>query len=220
MWQGKSTLQRLHLCSHVWSGNSFPLVLIPFWVGTIPWRRKRLPTPVLWPGEIHGLYGPWGWGELDTTEWLTLSLSSWVLTNEPLHLSDSFKQISILILKISFSGYLKMLLNYYSSNLHSPHYFIWPSSVTVANYKRWQLPSSQVKSFNFKSTQERTSQKNNDWWPVTNFWAWCCAKQFYKHYLVCSSQRPLISEFRWFLLSNLINNLRSYSFQERNLNVY
>ena len=22
----------------------------------IPWRRERLPTPVFWPGEFHGLY--------------------------------------------------------------------------------------------------------------------------------------------------------------------
>ena len=29
------------------------------WVGKIPWRRKRLPTPVFWPGEFHGLYSPW-----------------------------------------------------------------------------------------------------------------------------------------------------------------
>ena len=25
-------------------------------VGKIPWRREWLPTPVLWPGDIHGLY--------------------------------------------------------------------------------------------------------------------------------------------------------------------
>ena len=30
------------------------------WIGKIPWRRERLPTPVFWPGELHGLYGPWG----------------------------------------------------------------------------------------------------------------------------------------------------------------
>ena len=24
------------------------------WVGKIPWRRERLPTPVLWPGGFHG----------------------------------------------------------------------------------------------------------------------------------------------------------------------
>ena len=29
-------------------------------VGKIPWRRERLPTPVFWPGEFHGLYSPWG----------------------------------------------------------------------------------------------------------------------------------------------------------------
>ena len=26
------------------------------WFGKIPWRRERLPTPVMWPGEFHGLY--------------------------------------------------------------------------------------------------------------------------------------------------------------------
>ena len=29
------------------------------WVWQIPWRRERLPTPVLWPREFHGLYSPW-----------------------------------------------------------------------------------------------------------------------------------------------------------------
>ena len=44
------------------------------WVGKIPWRRERLPTPVFWPGEFHGLYSPWGHKESDMTEWLSLSL--------------------------------------------------------------------------------------------------------------------------------------------------
>ena len=39
----------------------------------IPWRRERLPTPVFWPGEFHGLYSPWGRKE-DRTEQLSLSL--------------------------------------------------------------------------------------------------------------------------------------------------
>ena len=38
------------------------------WVGEIRWRRERLPTPIFWPGECHGLYSPWGCKELDTTE--------------------------------------------------------------------------------------------------------------------------------------------------------
>ena len=37
---------------------------------------RRLPSPVFWPGEFRGLYSPWGRKELDTTEWLSLSLSS------------------------------------------------------------------------------------------------------------------------------------------------
>ena len=38
------------------------------WVGKIPWRRERLPTTVLWPGEFHGQYSPWGCKQSDTTE--------------------------------------------------------------------------------------------------------------------------------------------------------
>ena len=43
------------------------------WVAKIPWRRERLPTPVLWPGEFHGLYRPRGCKESDVTERLSLS---------------------------------------------------------------------------------------------------------------------------------------------------
>ena len=39
----------------------------------IPWGRERLPTPVFWPGEFHGLYSPWGHKELDANERLSLS---------------------------------------------------------------------------------------------------------------------------------------------------
>ena len=42
-------------------------------VGKIPWKRERLPTPVSWPGEFHGLYNPWGRKESDTTERLSLT---------------------------------------------------------------------------------------------------------------------------------------------------
>ena len=38
------------------------------WVGKIPWKSERLPTPVFWPGKFHGLYSPWGCKESDTTE--------------------------------------------------------------------------------------------------------------------------------------------------------
>ena len=39
------------------------------------WRRERLPTPVFWPGELHGLYSSWGRKESDMTEQLSLSLA-------------------------------------------------------------------------------------------------------------------------------------------------
>ena len=41
--------------------------------GKSPWRREWLPTPEIWPGELHGLYSPWGHKQLDMTEQLSLS---------------------------------------------------------------------------------------------------------------------------------------------------
>ena len=41
------------------------------WVGKIPWRRERLPIPVFWPGELHGLCSLRSCKELDTTEQLS-----------------------------------------------------------------------------------------------------------------------------------------------------
>ena len=60
------------LCAKVWASLVAQLVKnLPAtretWV-LIPWRRERLPTPVFWPGEFHGLYSPWGRKESDTTE--------------------------------------------------------------------------------------------------------------------------------------------------------
>ena len=42
------------------------------WVGKILREGERLPTPVFWPGEFHGLCSPWGYKEPDTTEPLSL----------------------------------------------------------------------------------------------------------------------------------------------------
>ena len=47
------------------------------WVRKIPWRRERLPTPVFWPGEFHGLYSPWvakSWTRLSDFHFHTLHL--------------------------------------------------------------------------------------------------------------------------------------------------
>ena len=45
-----------------------------------PLEKERLPTPVFWPGEFHGLYSPWGRKESGTPE--QLSLSSVVLPGQ------------------------------------------------------------------------------------------------------------------------------------------
>ena len=29
------------------------------WLGKMPWRRERLPSPVFWPGEVHGVAKSW-----------------------------------------------------------------------------------------------------------------------------------------------------------------
>jgi len=47
------------------------------WVGKFPWRRERLPIPVFWPGEFHGLYSPWGPKESNMTELSSGEASHW-----------------------------------------------------------------------------------------------------------------------------------------------
>ena len=37
-----------------------------------PLGREKLSTPVFWPGEFHGLYGPWRRKESDMIERLSL----------------------------------------------------------------------------------------------------------------------------------------------------
>ena len=45
------------------------------WVRSLGWEdlleKGKATTPVLWPGEFHGLYSPWGCKELDMTEQLS-----------------------------------------------------------------------------------------------------------------------------------------------------
>ena len=43
------------------------------WVPSLGWEDppgegEGYPTPVIWPGEFHELYSPWGGKESDTTE--------------------------------------------------------------------------------------------------------------------------------------------------------
>ena len=44
------------------------------WLQSLGWEdpleRERLPTPVFWPREFHGVYCPWGCKELNAPEQL------------------------------------------------------------------------------------------------------------------------------------------------------
>ena len=44
--------------------------------GRSPGEGIRLPTPVFWPGEFHGLYSSWGCNESDMTQRLSQSNES------------------------------------------------------------------------------------------------------------------------------------------------
>ena len=35
------------------AGDLGPIRGFDLWVGKIPWKREKLPTPVFWPGEFH-----------------------------------------------------------------------------------------------------------------------------------------------------------------------
>jgi len=54
-------------------------------------EKDRLPTPVFWPGEFHGLCSPWRHKESDVTEPLSLSI---------LHI-DGMPKDYILIVKVN-----------------------------------------------------------------------------------------------------------------------
>ena len=60
--------------------KNLPAIGFDPWAGKIPWRRKRLPTPVFWPGEFHGLYSSYSRKELDMIEQLSLLLHFDVIT--------------------------------------------------------------------------------------------------------------------------------------------
>ena len=65
--------------------KNFP-AMWEIWVQSLGWedpleKGKKIPTPVFWPGEFHGLYSPWGHKESDMTECsLSLTFSKSCLT--------------------------------------------------------------------------------------------------------------------------------------------
>ena len=78
-------------------------------VGKIPWRRERLPTPVFWHGEFHGLYSSWGHKESDTTEQLFY-----------------FTSLLVIIQYLFFSFWLISLC---MTDCVHPYHYRWPNFV-------------------------------------------------------------------------------------------
>ena len=70
-WTSHLTPPGFHVCIH----QMEKIFLLP--IHRVLVEKERLPTPVLWPGEFHGLYSPWGRRESDMTEQLLLHLSWW-----------------------------------------------------------------------------------------------------------------------------------------------
>ena len=94
------------------------------WVQSLGWEdpleRERLPTPVFWPGEFHGLC-PWGRKESDMTEWLSLTFllhkSIWLgmrfkhdWTWNCFYTGDSFHLFMNLIKYLSLQAYVPGIL--------------------------------------------------------------------------------------------------------------
>ena len=96
------------------------------WVGKISWRRERLPTPVFWPREFHGLYSQWG--HRVGHNWVTFTL---------LHLTTS--QFTI-IMPLEFHGL--NLLNYSFNNIFTEqlsHAIVFKVGKTTPKKQRHRL---------------------------------------------------------------------------------
>ena len=134
------------------------------WVRSLGWEdlleEERLPTPVFWPGEFHGLYSPWGCKESDTTERLSLTLhshSSWIdflnlwmsqsnesqssfqtITEEPgkscnfHHCCDAWWEMLSLVLHRYFIYFILLLCWVSSSSRCLLESQGWPNSVSIS----------------------------------------------------------------------------------------
>ena len=67
----------MRICTTNWASLVTQLVMtqpamqetpVRFLGGEDPLEKGKATTPVFWPEEFHGLYGPKGYKELDTTE--------------------------------------------------------------------------------------------------------------------------------------------------------
>ena len=121
------------------------------WIGKISWRRERLPTPVFWPGEFHGLYSPWSHKGLDTTEWLSLSLFSLFHVEQhfrscpPIFYSSCHSLTITVYLDVSLSELLELVMDReaWRAAIHG----VAKSQTRLSNWSDliWYIPESKNK---------------------------------------------------------------------------
>ena len=78
-------------------------------VGKTPWRKEWLPTPVFWPGELHGLHSSWGRKESDTTEQLSLSVSKQISIFGICALCEKLSELRFTLVTLSYVNHLDFL---------------------------------------------------------------------------------------------------------------
>jgi len=75
------------------------------WVLSLGWEnpleKEKLPTPVFWPGEFHGLYSPRGSKESDMTERLAHHFTIIPGGSDPVDLTGRGSGTQLKIMKIS-----------------------------------------------------------------------------------------------------------------------
>ena len=100
------------------------------WVGKIPWRRARQPTPVFLPGESQEQrslagYSPYGCKEVDMTEvtWAHTPLAQGAVTESTVRLAGGgmFTQVGGPLLELSFRA-----------SLYLPKKFLFPALCSCA----------------------------------------------------------------------------------------
>ena len=111
------------------------------WVGKIPWRRERQPTPVFLPGEFHGEsslteYSPQGHKESERTEAAEHSHTHTCISLSNMHLRffhlSLWLSTSFLFSAEQYSALIYWVLSEYTIVIIYPFTY-WRTS--------WQLPS-------------------------------------------------------------------------------
>ena len=121
------------------------------WVGKIPWRSERLPTPVFSPGEFHGLCGPWV-TELDTTERLSHS-----------RLKHGFKEIKLEMYEVRLHCWLSGKESVCQCRLERS-----PGKVNGTHFSilAWEIPwteeSGRLQSMGLQKVLETTQRLNRN----------------------------------------------------------